>query len=208
MSALLTIKLTAPARNAVRDLLTRMEPAKLMTGLNAARGKAAEGVVKAHFLTRPRNARGWKSSGFWNVRMRTATSLTHFDASTATVTIADPAMNQKVHGGPITPKEGKVLCIPARSEAAGRSPRTFPGLQYIPLRGRGKLVGLLVMPTGRKFSQGGKLDVYFFCLSHVTQFADKDALPARAAFVSALSAATEGHITRALRTLNRAEGIV
>ena len=208
MSGLLTIKFTAPVRNAARELLTRMEPAQVLTEINAVRGKAGENVVREHFRSRPRNARGWKSSGFWNVRMRTATSLSHFDASTATVTIADPAMNQKVYGGPITPKEGKVLCIPARPEAAGRSPRTFPGLQYIPLRGRGKLVGMLVMPANRKLSKGDKPDVYFWCLTHVTQFADKDALPPRAAFITALSDATEKQVTRALRGLNRAEGIV
>ncbi|HWM26595.1 MAG TPA: hypothetical protein VNP98_17390 [Chthoniobacterales bacterium] len=100
--------------------------------LNAALGKRGEVELREHFLERNQepNKRGWPKQDFWN-RIRKSTALSTVDASGATVTISDPAINQKVFGGDITPKEGKYLAIAAIAEAYGRSPRSFSNLEPV-----------------------------------------------------------------------------
>lgn len=98
--------------------------------LNAAVGKRGEVELRAHFLARNQepNKKGWPKQDFWN-RIREATALSAVDESGATITIADPAIAQKIYGGTIKPVEGKYLALPAIAEAYGRSARTFNNLE-------------------------------------------------------------------------------
>lgn len=157
--------------------------------LNAAVGKRVEIEHRRYFAARPRNKKGWPSQGFWRRRIRNATALTSYDAQGSVVTIADPAMNQKVYGGTIRPREGKFLTIPARKEANGRSPRTFNDLRFVPIPGRGKLVGLLVRArqtfVGNRRTVGG--EVFYYCVTEVNQAPDPDALPRPIAIETAIN---------------------
>ena len=173
----------------IRAELERIRSAETRRRLNGALGKRVEIVVRGHFAKRPRNKKGWPSQGFWRRRMRNATALASYDHEGAEVRIADPAINQKVFGGTITPKEGKYLTIPARPEANGRSPRTFSDLRFVPLRGRGRLRGMLVR-TRQTFVKNRKQvggEVFYWCVTQVTQAADPDALPSQVELDTAIT---------------------
>ena len=113
----------SPALARITASLTDRKP------LHAVLGKRGEIEARAHFESRNSepNKQGWPRQQFW-ARIRTATAFTSADDSGAVVTIADPAINQKIYGGTITPKEGTYLALPAIAEAYGRSPRSLPNL--------------------------------------------------------------------------------
>lgn len=107
------------------ELQRQMRELQNPRGLMAAAGKRVEVELRAHFERRnaEANKQGWPKRGFW-MRIRRATALAAVSASSATVAVADPALNLKVHGGDVTPKRGKYLAIPATPEAyAAGSPR-------------------------------------------------------------------------------------
>lgn len=176
--------------------------------LHAALGKRGEIELRDHFQKRDAepNKSGWKSLHFWG-RIRTATAYQSADDAGATVGISDPAMNQKVFGGMITPKEGKYLSIPAREEASGKSPRSFDDLTFVPLSaGRGMLVqryqtALKYFTRGKKEGQiksresvGG--GVFYWLVKSVTQQADPKALPTKENFLAAMVEETQRYFAR------------
>jgi hypothetical protein len=171
--------------------------------LNAALGKRGEVELRAHFEQRNTegNTRGWPSQQFW-ARIRTATAFASADESSARVVIADPAINQKIFDGTITPKERKYLALPAIAEAYGRSPRVLPNLTAL-IRwrdGQRRAVALVERAAteisfGRKRkdgsrkvtpgeSRGGR--VWYWLVKSVTQRRDDRALPDEKAFSAAL----------------------
>jgi hypothetical protein len=147
-------------------------------------GKKLEVLLRDHFRDRNSepNKRGWPAQNFWN-RIRNATALTAFDASTATVTVADPAFNQKLHGGTIVPKEAKALAIPMDPEAYGKSPREFNNLHLVVANGRAMLVTNLASNLAKQRGGGFKSRsseisrVMYLLVASVTQDADPRALP-------------------------------
>ncbi|HRZ83113.1 MAG TPA: hypothetical protein P5069_11680, partial [Candidatus Hydrogenedentes bacterium] len=69
----------------------------------------------------------WPSSGIWG-QIAAGTSVQDVTPNSATLAVAHPAIRMKVLGsavlGPITPKRGKFLAVPASAEAyAAGSPR-------------------------------------------------------------------------------------
>lgn len=161
--------------------------------LLAALGKRLETDLRKHFLDRNSepNQRNWPKKNFWS-RIASATALESVSGNEAVVAISDPAINQKVHGGTITPKRGKYLAIPARGEAyAAGSPRRFDFLQVIFGRGR-RPVALAERPRTdirwggrnkkgqRRVTEGhtrpGGL-VWYWLTKSVTQGPDRRALP-------------------------------
>ena len=200
--AILNIEIPTRTVEEVRGVIARVASMQAREALSGALGKRVEIELRKWFAARASNKQGWKSSGFWRRRLRSATSLTAFDASGSEVTIADPAMNQKVFGGALKGVEKDFLTIPARPEAAGRSARTFGNsLVFITLnhfrtgQGGGKLVGMLVK---RPAKRGGvmrnrgraaakpKLEVFYWCVAAVWQAPDKKALPPDGKMVAAL----------------------
>lgn len=171
--------------------------------LNAALGKRCEVELREHFLKRNQepNKKGWPRQDFWG-RIRKATALAQVDSSGATIAIADPAIDQKVYGGTIKPKEGKYLALPALAAAYGRSPLTFSNLEVL-VRwkdGRRRAVALAerratqlnfvrkkkdgthVVRKGAEV--GGK--VFYWLVESVTQKKDPKALPTTKTFEDAL----------------------
>jgi hypothetical protein len=196
----MSLQIETPKTDEIRDGVRQIASAQTRLRLNAALGKRVEIELRGHFARRPRNKRGWPAQGFWRKRIRNATKLEHYDEHGAEIRIADPAMNQKVFGGTIRPIESKYLTLPARPEAYGRSPRTFSGLKFVPLRGRGRVKGMLVMPR-RAFSKRGKkgLDVYYYCVTEVNQEPDADALPAEVVMTTAITDETGKFFSRELK---------
>ncbi len=160
--------------------------------LMAALGKRGEKVLRNHFLEKDKepNKKGWRRSHFWSRRIRSNTALSEITPRMATVTIAAPEMAQKVYGGRITPKEAKNLALPAREEAAGRSPRFFDNLHFVPLK-RGDLTGMLVMDGAPKGDAP-----YFFLLKSVNQEPDATALPSEQEWDAALKDEAERFFER------------
>jgi hypothetical protein len=171
------------------DKLTNRRP------LNAAIGKRGEGELRAHFLERNQepNKKGWPSQNFWD-RIRKSTSLVSVDESGATLAIGDPAIQQKIYGGDITPKEGKYLTLPAISEAVGRSARTFQNLEPLVrwMNGTRRAIALVerraTLLRDRNEKGSGAVEkkgdlvggrVFYWLVEKVHQNKDPEALPSR-----------------------------
>ena len=149
--------------------------------LLAKLGKSLEKELRQHFLQRDRegNHHGWPSKHFWNREIRANTALTSVTEDQATVTIASPAMAQKVYGGTIRAKRGRFLAIPATQEAyeAG-SPREGGMHLFLVAESprKGGMQGVF-QPKGRFFLMGEDGLVHYWLKQSVTQAADPEALP-------------------------------
>lgn len=141
-------------------------------------GLKAEKIYRGHFSAREGdspNKKGWPRQHFW-ARMRLATALNYEGVSddTAAIVIRDRAINAKIHGGVIRPREKKFLSIPLRAEVYGTRPSAnlVPGLFF--LRSRlGKGGGYLVKKEGKK------LVAFWRLTPRVTVSPDARALPPR-----------------------------
>jgi len=170
-------------------------PAALLAGA----GRRVARLHQDHFAARNGrgNAKGWPSRQFW-ARLQRATKLDSYDARQATVVVADPALNLRLHGGTVVPKRSKYLAIPARAEAyAAGSPREGSGDRLQPLirriGGRATAIALVERASseirfakrkgGMKVVQtsstlGGA--IWFWLVKSVTQRPDPSAVPTRA----------------------------
>lgn len=178
------------------------------TALNADIGRRVANDLRKHFAMRqaegPRNKFGAPTSNFWG-EVRQATSDAEPTDNGGTVTIAHPAIAQKVYGGTIR-ADDKLLSIPARAEAYGKSPRTFANLKAIFFEHGGALVEVDATKVrsrktkdgGRKFSSGGTLGglVFYWLVEQVTQKKDPDALPSEAVLLEGILDTGRKHIER------------
>lgn len=186
VSVEITKDTATPALQQVWDSLAPGRRKPLMAVL----GREGERIYRAWFRGRNAdspNRRGFPRSNFWSKRIAGATA---YDAArttdtTATVVVADPAINAHVHGGTWGAKTAKNLALPLRAEAYGVRPKagTIPGLRFIPNLRRGANVkGWLV--TGQDAQT-----VYWWRLQRtVTVSRDPRALPPSAAVLDALTA--------------------
>lgn len=112
----------------VSDLLARLGATLAdRTPLMQASAAALAIELQHHFMIRDEqtpNQQGWPRSGFW-AEFVEATDVAAVSADGADVAISHPAIMQKLHGGPITPKpDKKYLALPAMAAAyAAGSPR-------------------------------------------------------------------------------------
>jgi hypothetical protein len=196
------------------DLRRRVEMLERPRGLMAAVGKRAEIELRNHFDKRndEANKQGWPKRGFWG-DVRQATALTYISDTEATITIAHPALNQKIHGGTITPKRGRFLAIPATQEAyAAGSPREG-GMNLRPetiFMGGGRTAVALVEAWSqsisyRKNSRGTKVKagaesqggrVQYWLVKSVETQADEKALPTSDALQAAVEDEARKYLDR------------
>lgn len=213
MSELLQVEISDTAT----PLLARLSAALAhRQPVHAVMGERVEGELKAHFAARNQepNQRGWPKQNFW-ARIRNATALTSATDEGATVTIADPAINQKVYGGTIRPKEAKFLAIPARQEAYGVMPKSglIPALRFAVLpRGGPVLIqaehtAIKISKDRRKGREGQQRvkslgerggGVFYWLRRSVTQAADPRALPERGQLLTAALESAENWARRQL----------
>lgn len=93
--------------------------------INRVRGQAVVNQLKDHFRARDAmpNKRGWPKQHLYSEFAR-ATHLGEITTDAADVVVAHPAILQRIHGGEIKPKRGRMLALPAMALAAGAgSPR-------------------------------------------------------------------------------------
>lgn len=143
----------------------------LMTAL----GRRLQRLLQRHFVARDAegNRRGWPRSHFWS-QIRRATAFAGANDVAAKVSISDPRLAHKVHGGTIRPVEAKSLAIPLRPEAkvAGLPrARLIPGLFLLVSRARG--VAFLARREDRA------LRLYYKLVKSITHQPDPRALPYR-----------------------------
>jgi len=182
---MLTITITEPAMpeelKSLPAFLAHPKP------LLAAGGKQLVGDLRDHFGARNEepNKMGWPKKNFW-AGIRRSTELAEVSDSEAKVSISDPAINQKVFGGTITPKRGRNLAIPQNDEAymAG-SPRNLPAgfLRLLVARSGGVYLvenDSSLRPKGKKGSKPGMSFAgrfWYHLVPSVTQEPDPNALP-------------------------------
>ena len=150
-------------------------------------GKNVELELKEHFGRRDSegNKQGWWRSHFWHG----IADKTHFVGATdreATITISSPEFLQKLHGGTITPKNGKMLAIPLTSEAKQKgAPRKWTARYKLPGQWN-QSNALFVLKTAsavflaRKTGSGKEargVEMLYLLKRSVTQSADARALP-------------------------------
>ena len=140
-------------------------------------GRRVHNELKAHFIERDSegNSKGWWRSHFW---AKTVARATHFVGATdneATVAISSPEFQQKLHGGTITAKSGKMLAIPLTSAAkAAGSPREN-NLKLFIVKTASQVFLARLTGSGKKAAHGIE---FLYILKHsVTQQADRRALP-------------------------------
>jgi len=169
-----------------------------------AGGKQLETDLRDHFAARNQepNKEGWPKRNFW-AGIRRSTALSSFSASEAVVLISDPAINQKVYGGTITPKRVRNLPLPMNADAyrAG-SPRELQTnfLRLIVTRSGAYLVereAVNIRPRGGKkvgyrpaSEMGGRF--WYHLVPSVTQQPDPRALPDESYLEGSVLAAIRG----------------
>lgn len=173
-------------------------------------GRRLANDLREHFRQRqmegPRNRLGASSSGFWN-EIRSSVNDGEVVSDGVQVTISDPRFAQKYFGGTIK-ADDKLLAIPARTEAYGKSPRLFSNLKAVFFRsGAGALVSEEPGSARAKGEKriGGKTEkergrvegmVFYWLVEEVTQAADPEALPGADAILRGLMDTAEKHAAR------------
>lgn len=160
------------ARDEVTPALRRLlREATGSSGLSAVLGRAGRNVLVAHFRERNQtpNRLGGKRTNFWS-RVAESVDAPRVEGRGIIIRVAHPAIGQKVHGGTIVPRKAKALAIPVAARAHGLSPRSIPGLIFIPSQG-GQSVGFLALRNA------GNLQFLFVLKKSVTQAPDPLALP-------------------------------
>lgn len=160
----------------VRGLLRRPRP------WMAPLGRYGANRLRSHFQEKDKvpNKLGGRREHFW-LKVKQATNNPHLNTpgNVATIGINHPAFAQKVHGGRIRAKRGRLLTIPVDSEAYGRYVATFEketGLKLIFIRQRDKAL-LATRAANSKF-----LQVRYILTPYVDQDPDPTALPPWPAF--------------------------
>lgn len=187
----ISVNLNDGATPTVRSMIASLAGPELV--------KAGAGEVRIdlreHFAmldrTRP-NKNAWPRQHLYaDVRQSVNTPIVH-SPTTATVNITHLAINQRLLGGYIFPKNGKkYLTLPARPEAYGKRAAEIPGLQFgFAMNKYGNLAPALVQTAAqsvkfgrtkkdgtRTVTPGAYGDAYFFLVKKVFQPADPSVLP-------------------------------
>jgi hypothetical protein len=182
--------------------------------LHADLGRRLANDLREHFRVRqmngPRNRLGAPSSGFW-AEIRDSVNDGEVAADGVVVTISDPRFVQKYYGGTIR-ADGKLLAIPARTEAYGKSPRNFPFLRAV-FFGPGKIALVETERTKLRKTRGGGFKgsevptvglVWYWLKEEVYQEKDPNALPPATALMAGLLDTAEKHIRRQIQTAENA----
>ncbi len=154
-------------------------------------------ALREHFHKRDSqpNSKGWPKRHFWNREGRNNTALTHYDAASATVTIASAAIAHKLKGGTVRPKRARALAIPAIAaayKAIQPSAMDANTLAYIPLN-RGNLVAML---TERRKNRRARPRVWFWIVKQATHRADPKTLPPQADVERQIQASAQQYLDR------------
>lgn len=182
---------------AVRIAVTAPDLARWREGVDPARlhavlGRAYAGLLQDHFRarnTRP-NVKGFPRTNFWS-DVAKRTGFASADAESATVVIADPRFALRLFGGVVRPRAAGALALPLAPEAAGRSPREFPGLFLL----RSRILGRAFLATRES---SGALRLLYLLTPSATHTPDPLALPPEGATAESLVSTAESFLRRNL----------
>lgn len=204
-----TITIRDQASSALQRLAASLSAGPRRT-LMAAVGGRVRRRLQRHFRAREmsgeskRARKGWRSKHFW-AGVERATAVTQISSNSVTVSIASPALSQKIHGGTITPKRGRYLAIPLRAEAYAKgSPRewdlqaTRSENRLVAIRSRRGSLFLAQVGDGYQAGAlGGRgIRAQYLLVRSVTQRPDPAAMPSDAALIAEVDAAAEDYITQ------------
>lgn len=201
------------------NLLRRLGAEATSEGLVLVGGRAAGNLIKEHLVQlnteRHKYGRGYYAQA---AKSLTVTAV----PQGAAISITQTGFRQRLFGGPIDPKNAKMLTIPASPEAYGHRASEFPDLQLtkamnedgrlcwalvrrlsspISIRQRKKADGSLKTSISHGAVQGG--EVMFWLVGHVNQDADPTVLPEDEIIQSTALAAMQ---RRMLRNMNQGAG--
>jgi hypothetical protein len=134
-------------------------------------------------------------------RFARATSFTATPSS-ITLSVAHPAIRQRIYGGTIKPVRRKYLTIPARKEAYGKSAREAPvelTFGYAQDERRGVMRPALLVKKGRGRRTTKAIGVWYWLAKSVKQKADKSAMIGRDDLLKAIRSNLTGYIQEADR---------
>jgi hypothetical protein len=122
----LTITMRNGASPAVRNIVdTIRSPEALIKG-----GLALRDSISSNFAKLPPNKNfPGQTTGFWERAAKSMTAPAIEGANTVLVSITRAGVRYQYLGGTILPRNAKMLTIPAREEAYGKTARQFPNLQ-------------------------------------------------------------------------------
>ena len=186
---MLSINITAPDLEPEIKNLALLGKQVSGPAILRAAGKQLETDLQYHFSVRNSepNKQGFPKRNFWaGIAKSTKFDSTSISDSEAIVVVNAPAISQKVFGGTITPKSGRMLAIPMNAEAyAAGSPRALNTNFLRLLVTKRKRVFLVendstLKPKGKKgykpgMSFGGRF--WYQLVPKVTQQPDPRALP-------------------------------
>jgi hypothetical protein len=199
---MLSINITGPDLAPEIKRLSSIDRQVSGTAILKAAGKQLEIDLRDHFSARNQepNKQGWPKKNFW-AGIAEATALASVSDNEATVSVSDPAINQKVFGGTIKPKPGRNLTIPQNAEAyTAGSPRNLPANFLRLLVTRSGKVYLVendpnLRPRGKKgykpgMSFAGRF--WYRLVPSVTQAPDPRALPEESYLEGSVMSAIRG----------------
>lgn len=167
--------------------------------------------IRSHFLKRqqsgPRNKFGAPSSNFW-ADVRDSVNDGEGLPDGGRVAIAHAAAAQKYYGGTIT-KDDKLLAIPARREAYGKSPRLFDFLRVIVFKSGTVALAEAERSDVRRVKNAFKGSqaktaglVWYWLVDKVTQKKDPNTLPPRETLEAGLLDTAQKHFERQTKRKN------
>lgn len=170
-------------------------------GLMARLGLTVEREYRAWFTARNQkpNAKGWRKANFW-ARIRRATAYLPNETTDdqARVSISDPAIRLKIHGGTVRPREARMLALPLNEEAyVDGSPRNsrVSDLGLISLRAKSGTDGANLYLGRHELGKG--LVLYYRLVAKAEVPADREALPPRSDVSAALQRRLQAYLSRA-----------
>lgn len=141
-----------------------------MPGLNIA-GRALSNLLKAHYRQKGQtpNKLGGERQFFW-LQVGQGVNQRQTGTNSVAVSIAHPAINQKIFGGTISAKRAGALTIPVHPQAYGRSASVLS-----------KLIGVALFRVKDVLAgwdkSAKKLTIYYVLKKSVNQKPDPTALP-------------------------------
>jgi hypothetical protein len=186
LSVSYTVNIKDGATPELRAQIAKCDPRRLGSFVAPAVAKK----VKANFLARPHNQRGWHPVNFWADAARATNYQILPDG--VLISVNKIGVRQRYQGGPIRPLNAKALAIPVAEEAYGKVPADFGDqLQLIIIKGKGAWLALKSYEQRPQDRQHGlhqqqgpglstvreRLKFLFLLIAGVDQKADPAVLP-------------------------------
>ncbi len=182
------ISLVMKREGFTKDFSALLGRTKNPVGMLKVAGREVANQLKTWFRRKDReepNKLSDRRSHFWLAVSRTVGNPVQTGPTAISVTVAHPAIAQKVFGGTIRAKIASALTIPVEERAYGRTAATFEketGLKLVLIKnGKGNFRKAVLAAV-----EDGKLTVEYLLTPSVHQDADPTALPPKSDLEAAI----------------------